>query len=278
MKQILFLCLMVLLSESAGYCAAVYFPPLKPTNSVPEQIQSYENTSANLETASNISYSRISEIEQSLFGKTYQGQNIAARLSRIEKNLFNKTYPNSTNLQRLDNVVSNYNQINKCPNISVNVLSKMERQVFNQAFPQYNIQRRLERLEQQILGATQQGDMSARYELLKTAARNYKPQNVLSPYEDSGFDGATVGSTRRRGLLGSLGSLGGTMTGFTPPINPYSAYGMNNNYSSNPYGYTTSPGYSTDGSYNSTGPFGTSRGYYSSNGSYGSGVGVTIID
>lgn len=287
MKRILILCLVLFLGETAAHSAAVYFPPLRPANVSNEALSSYENTSASLpaEQASAINYSRITEIEQSLYGKTYQGQNIANRLSRIERSLFNKSYPSSTNLQRLDNVVSNYNQINRYPNISTNVLSKLERQAFNQTYPQYNTQRRLERLEQQILGATQSGDVNARYELLKTAARNYHPQSYAASDTNSLLN-SMARNTTRRGMLGSLGGIGGiggmggVMTGFSPPINPYSAYGAGGNYSGyDPYSsMSSSPGYSTDGGYSSTGPFGFSRGYYSSNNSYGSGTGVTIID
>lgn len=280
MKRILILCLILFLSETAGYSAGVYFPPLKPINVSSDALNNYENTSARLpvEQASNITYSRITEIEQSLYGRTYQGQNIANRLTRIERSLFNKSYPSSTNLQRLDNVVSNYNQINRYPNISTNVLSKLERQIFSQSYPQYNTQRRLERLEQQILGATQSGDINARYELLKTAARNYRPQNYAASDSNSLLN-KMARNTVKRGILGSLGGIGGVMTGFSPPINPYQ-YGAGGNYSgySPDLGASSSPGYSIDGGYNSTGPFGFSRGYYSSNNSYGSGTGVTIID
>lgn len=281
MKRILILCLVLFLGETAVYSAAVYFPPLKPADVSNEALNSYQNTSASLpvEQASNINYSRITEIEQSLYGKTYQGQNIANRLSRIEQSLFNKSYPSATNLQRLDNVVSNYNQINRYPNISTNVLSKLERQAFNQAYPEYNPLRRIERLEQQILGATQSGDVNARYEFLKTAAKSYRPQNYART--DTGKALSSVAGTgTKRGLLGSLGGIGGVMTGFSPQIDPYSAYGSGGNYSGyNPYAcMSSSPGYSTDGGYSSTGPFGFSRGYYNSNNSYGSGTGVTIID
>lgn len=272
-----------LVFQMSGDCAAVYFPPLRPVTTANSPFQTYDNTSAALPVdTSGFNYSKIGEIEISLFGRTFQGQSIAVRLSRIEKSLFNRTYATSTNLQRLDNIISNYNQINRYPNISTNVLSRLERQVFNQSYPEYNTLRRLERLEQQMLGATQQGDINTRYELLKNAARNYNP-NYASPGVASLIPGA-AGSKAGRilnvlGGLGTLGNMGGVMTGFSPQIAPYSTYGYGNYSPANPYNsFNYSPGYSNDNGYNSSGIFGGSRGYSNSTGGFGSGASVTVID
>ncbi len=52
--------------------------------------------------------SRLSNIEMSVFGRNYNGQDINSRLNRLEKSVFNRTYPNSTFQQRIDNLVVNY--------------------------------------------------------------------------------------------------------------------------------------------------------------------------
>lgn len=266
------------MSGTCGKCDTTFFPPLRPVNTATEILQDLTGASANLPNQ-NANYSRLNEIEQSLYGRNFYGQNLTSRLSRIEKTLFNTTFPSSNNLQRIDNVISNYNQIVKYPNLSNNVLSKMERQIFNQAYPQYNAQKRLERLEQQILGATQSGDINTRYENLKVAARNYRPQeyyqNPVAPLNSSK-------AGRILGVLGGLGNMGGAMTGFTPPIGPYSGYGYNN-YGNviNPYTYNNAyNNYSNPGGFRSSQSMRSPFGFYDRTNEFSTntGTGVTILD
>lgn len=291
MRRVLFLCLFLLLSKTAGECATTLFPPLQPLVENNNSLRDYNNNLTNLPDAQqqqmpqpkNVStYKNISQIEQTIFGRSFENQNISSRLSRIEKSLFSTTYPSSSDSQRIDNIISNYNQINKYPNISQKDLSRLEARVLNQTFPQNSATRRIERLEEQMFGAAQSGDISARLETLKLAAKktttNQADYSIDDPFQQTGFKG--IGGNW--GNILSSRRLGGMMTGFTPPISPFStnnfAYnGLNgfnngfnnyNRYNRYPARYGTYPG-------NRSGT-GYQEGYGNSSGS--TGVGVTILD
>ncbi|MFA7659193.1 MAG: hypothetical protein WCY19_07150 [Candidatus Gastranaerophilaceae bacterium] len=266
MKRVLILCLFLILGETIGECAVTFFPPLQPVPG-PAEINNYGENLTSLNTplarSPKVNYPDIERVENSLFGRIFANQNISLRLSRIEKSLFTTTYPGSTISQRIDNIISNFNQINKNPNISQGELSRLESKVFRQNFPQNNPQRRIERLEQQVFGAVQSGDLGQRYEALKTASATYR-NNTQNSLSGNGW----------QGIIGSLGGspLGGTMTGFTPPINPYY-----NNYNN---GYNN--GYNNNNQYPNG--YGMYRGYRSNHGylddfqNFSSGTGVTILD
>lgn len=74
------------------------------TTSTPLKNNYYNNYSAD-----NYANSRLTDMEMSVFGRNYYGQNITTRLSRLEQAMFNRTYPNSTIEQRLDSLTANYN-------------------------------------------------------------------------------------------------------------------------------------------------------------------------
>lgn len=305
MKRTLMLCLFLIICETSGQCATPMFSPLQPLQPVgaTNSIQNYSSNVTSLPdpfarpvTTPNVNYSNINQIEQTLFGRMYANQDISARLSRIEKSLFTTTYPNATNDQRIDNIISNFNQINKYPNISTNALSKLESKVFSQSYPQYNPERRIERLEQQILGTVQSGDLNSRYEKLMAVAKTYSKNNQYDPNNI-----ATQG--RLKSLAANLGNSfwGGSMTGFTPqidsfpnnytdlggmdtsytgsytsynngPLNPYMGYSNGyNNYNGYPNPYARRYGGMSRGG-------GPGYGYYNGSRSYGSGTGVTILD
>ncbi|MDD3436234.1 MAG: hypothetical protein PHC64_03670 [Candidatus Gastranaerophilales bacterium] len=278
MKEKIILSLCLLLCGLSAECTTDLFPPLQPMHPLPpigsNSFQNYTNNMTALANPfapkTNINYPKVSQIEQKLFGKTYSNQDIAMRLSRIERSLFSTTYAHSTNEQRIDNIISNFNQINTYPNISQNVLSRMESRIFNQKYPENGSQRRIERLEQQIFGAVQSGNLEARYRALQLAAKNYN----RNPYNIDPLDMNTSGYATNRGwkgLAGNLGNslLGGTMTGFTPPINPFYGNGYTNgfnNYSNFPSGSGMYRGYRTN------------YGYLDDFSNFGSTTGVTILD
>lgn len=307
MKKALFLILCLFLVQAKGNCDNVVFPPLQPLRGMDNSID--DCTSNNVTTlsdpfvnsSSSVKYPDITKVELALFGRNFANQSLASRLSRIEKSMFSRTYQSSSELQRIDNIISNFNQINKYPNISQPGLNKMERQVFNQTFPQNNPQRRIERLEEQLFGAVQSGDLNARYEAVKMASKAYNKTSDYIPNNSYGTSGW-------KGLAAALGNslTGGYMTGFTPPITPYYGNGYNRynrfnglsnfvnpnrfNYS-NPYmraygsPYTTpfSPSYGYTSPYSSAGSYGsngTSTRHIEQNGftNYGSGASVTILD
>lgn len=277
MRRTLILCLLIL-GQTMGNCATTMFPPLQPIGG--ESIQNYSSNVTSLPdpfaTAPVLNETKLNQIEQALFGRSYSAQNIPQRLSRIEKTLFTTTYPNSTQSQRLDNIISNFNQLNKYPNISKNVLSKMEAQVLCQSFPQYSVERRIEKLEQEIFGAAQSGDLDSRYAALKIASKKFNKNNYAAadPYQ--------YGAAPQRGLRGIMSALGnsltgGSMTGFTPPISPYyNAYnsGFGNGFN-NSYGQSQDLYGGGSGIYRGVR---TNHGYSDSYQSFGSGTGVTILD
>lgn len=293
MKRTLILCLFLLIGEMSGNCASTIFPPLQPINGAEKT--DYGDNVANLSdpVANQLndiysSSAKLEKIERAIFGNSYTNQSIAARLSRLEKSLFSTTYPKSTNTQRIDNIISNFNQINKYPNISANELSKIEATVLHKTYTRNNPEQRIERLEQELLGAIQSGDLKTRYDILKTAASTYNsnPYNQNMDVPDMNYP-APVATRGWKGLARGL-RLGGSMTGFTPPINPFdnysSSYG-NNGYNrfSNPLGNQYGSSYPAFPSAYSSG-YGTNRGTYGNRGYYnamqsgGTGMGVTILD
>lgn len=277
MKRVLFiLCLMLTVGESSVN-SATFFPPIQPIGTA-LPVENYSNsiTSAAdpFATPNNFNVSAVNRIEQSLFGRSFASQNVASRLSRIEKSMFNATYPTAPVTQRLDNIISNYNQLNKYPNISRNTLSKLESKVFSQTFPQNATERRVERLEEQVFGAVQSGDMIARYKNLIAATKSFNADNVINSYFPVPARGPKL-----RNFLGNFGNMGGSMTGCTPPIDTYSDYGGNNTAAFNsPFaGFGMGGGSGIYRGYgNNNGPFGYSYGESFNN--YGSGAGVHILD
>lgn len=269
MRRVLVLCFVLFLSKTGAECASNIFAPLPPL----EESGGMQNYSSNTGGPQNpfisparTNDSEITQIEQSLFGRTFVAQSISARLSRIEKTLFTTTYPNSTNSQRIDNIILNFNQLNKYSNISKKVLSRIELKVLSQDYPQNSPERRIERLEQQIFGAIQSGDIDSRYQALVLAARTYRQNN--QDYSSS------APQTGWKNIAQNISDSfsGGTMTGFTPPINPYyNNYNdnyntYNNRYNSYPSGHGSYQGYRSN------------HGYYDNFHDYSSGTGVTILD
>lgn len=285
MKRVLFVLCFVITTNGLKADSVPFFPPLQPIGNNVAPITDYNNniTSAAdpFAIAKDFNVAAVNRIEQSLFGRSFGNQNVASRLSRIEKSMFNATYPTAPATQRLDNIISNFNQLNKYPNISRNTLSKLESKVFSQTFPQNGTERRVERLEEQVFGAVQSGDMVARYKNLIAATKNFNADNVISSYFPTPARGPKL-----RNVLGNFGNtmMGGNMTGCTPPIDTYSGYGGNNTAAFNNSSFNSpfagfGPG-SGSGIYrgygSNNGPFGYSYGESFNN--YGSGAGVHILD
>ena len=138
-----------------------------------------------------------------------------------------------------------------------NKLNRLERKIFNRSFNEDSIENRIVRLEEQIFGTIQSGDLVARYNILQKAVpryRSYTSQSV-DPYC------VAPNATNWRGLAGSLGnffnnSFMGYPTGITPPIMP-----MYNTYTPDFY----------------RGNF-SNRGWDIQNNNYGAGSKVHILD
>lgn len=268
MKRILALCLVLSFSAVPTKAATTFFPPLQPIQT-PYSVQNYNanalgslsNPLGSAPNQSYTNYANLDKVEATLFGQNYSNQNIAIRLSRIEKSLFTTTYPNSSYEQRIDNIISNFNQITKYPNISNSELSNIESKIFRRNYSQNGAELRIERLEQQIFGAVQSGDIESRFTAVKAAAANYNKNNYQSPTSQGGWKG--IASALGNSLLGG-GMYGGSMTGFTPPVDPF--FDDNNSYNNYPSGSGIYRGYRSN------------HGYVDDFQNFSSRSGVTILD
>lgn len=169
-----------------------------------------------------VKYPKISQIEKAVFGKSFENRDIVDRVGGLEKRIFSATYPNLSLSQRVDNIVVNYNQMHDFNNISKNALSNMERKVFSRNYAQDNTESRVGRLEEQVFGTMRGGDIETRFNTLKTAVNNYN----VNP---NNYPACTANmQSGRRGFLGGLANMlvggGGTMTGFSPQLDPYNDF------------------------------------------------------
>lgn len=212
--------------------------------------------SNNIVSSNNIYFKQISAVERSIYGKSFDNQNVNARLNRLEYSVFNRTYPNMSYEQRVNNLIMNYNNSVMPKNISFSDIARLERRVLNRTFANETPQTRISRLEQQVFGAAQAGDISDRIGLLRDATKSYTTQTAAYPCYSPGVQ-------MGRGWKGALGSLGNMMmyggmpTGFTPQIDPnYMDY--------------MDPGYQRGVTSN--------RGWGYNNYNSGSGSRVTILD
>lgn len=273
MKRAIIILLLLLFGEMQGKCDTEFYPqeqlPEMQNYNEPNQVDSNENSNftslGNYSNVNNTGNTNLTKIEYTLFGSSFENQNIGLRLERIEKSLFNKTYPKAPLGQRIDTIISNFNQINKTPNISRNDLSRLEAKAFSQNFAQLSPEKRVERLEEKMFGAAQSGDLKTRLENLKTASKYNNGQSVNNILP--------VGKTGWRGVASNIGNAfnGGTMTGFTPPIGTFSNYGYGT-----PYMNIGGGNYGMNGGYSTRGP-GMLR-EYNGFSNVGTGAGVTILN
>lgn len=151
-------------------------------------------------------------------------------------------------------------------------LESMEKQIFSQTFEYDLVKNRIERLEQKVFGAMQNGTLEERFIVLKSAVKNYKaynpngyvPQSAYNQYRPPVFTG-TAGSSWKNMLLGNFrNQFAGMPTGFTPAMDP--AY---MDYFEAERAMMDS-GQSVD--------YRTNHGYHRSNVSRGAQTGVTILD
>lgn len=192
----------------------------------------------------NENYPKITQIEFNLFKRTYEKESIYNRLSRIEKRIFRRDFGSMPLATRVDNILANIDP-GVMYNISTRELARLEAKVLGRTYPNDDTDSRITRLEKEMLGAMQGGNLSERFNTVKTAAKHYNsfpeivqsqsvyPQyNNMSPYNTT--NRSWSGSNINRGMGGFvqnlLGSLfgnfsSGSLTGFTPPIyDPYNPY------------------------------------------------------
>ncbi len=98
-------------------------------------------------------------------------------------------------------------------------LNRLEKKVFNRTFEDDLVENRISRLEEQIFGTIQSGNLNNRYLVLQKAVPRYISQAYNSDYSPS-----CNMNSGWRGLAGSLGNLFnmgymGYPTGMSPQIN-----------------------------------------------------------
>lgn len=243
------------------------------------------------------SYPKVSQVENILFKQSFDNEDIYYRLNRIEQKMFKKTNTNLSLAERLDYVISRIDPA-QMYNIPLDGLAKAEYKIFNRQYPNDDLETRIIRLEKEMLGAMQSGNLDERYEVVASAAKHYN----AFPYTDQqpfGQQPYTYGNTMANGtsnavpsstggvkgvfqnILGAM--IGGTLTGYTPPMynNPQnynSSYYQNSNY---PNSYYPSNNWSQNLIPQNSAGFNnymqSNRGYYNSNRDYGSGSGVHVL-
>lgn len=102
-------------------------------------------------------------------------------------------------------------------NFSGKDLTNIEKQIFGRSFPRENPELRIKRLETNLLGATQSGNLDTRFQTLLTTAYHYNENANIYPFatqQNSGF-----GNSIKK-VFNTITNTG-YMTGYTPPITPY---------------------------------------------------------
>lgn len=242
MKQVYLILCLVFICVSAEARVIDYakdgFPPLQPKRTVVNRLA--DNSSYN-----NLNYNKVTQAERTILGQTYENQHIGVRLNRLERSVFNRTYPQMSYEQRMNNIIVNYKNNNVSNNPSVKNLSKLERKIFKRTYDNDLTENRIARLEEQVMGTIQSGDLNSRYSMLTKAVPRYNKNTFttvtpLTPY--CGMPPVRMGSGWR-GLAGSLGNFfNSRFVGYPTGISPqmYSPY-INNygpDYQRGTYGNT----------------------------------------
>ena len=201
-------------------------------------------------------YPKITQAEQQLFGRSYTNEDITNRLSRLENKLYGKELDYLSLSERTDNISRNIG-MNEYSTISQNELAQMEQRIFMKIYPNDDSQMRITRLEKEIFGAMQAGDLDERFNTLKSATQYYNafPPNLANqipyysnPYHES-FQPTKV---TLPSILKTIGSFfcPPSLTGYSPnivyPNNiPYNSFdpffdtsrGINRSFSSPGFSY-----------------------------------------
>lgn len=213
-----FMCLILLSSTLDGkaFTVTTYTP------------NNYVVNNSNSET-----YPKISQIEHSLFNRSYENENIYNRLSRLERKIFRKSFKHLTLAQRLDNLNNTISQQNSITSIPIRELNSLENKVFGRTYNNEPIEYRLNRIEEAVLGTIQAGPLEMRYHQIRRAIlhNNY-----------TALDNYSYQNTNKNGFLGNLvNTLSNyftpSLTGFTPQVYDNYIPPYNNGYTYRNYGY-----------------------------------------
>jgi len=219
-RQILFAIIVFLFSSGITNAASkVKLAPLLPYN----PYNPYAETSAIREDA-DTDYPKINLAEKKIFGKTYANEDITTRLSRLENKLFGNNYQYMSLSERTDNINQKIG-IGEFSNVSPRELSKMEQKIFMETYPNDDIDMRITRLEKEIFGAVQGGEIEERFDTLKNAAKYYNtyPQNFSNQkfyYSAPSYTAAVPAKITIPSIIRNLGSFfsQGALTGYSPNI------------------------------------------------------------
>lgn len=295
MKKILFISLLLISVNYSIYASAKTITTITPLQP-PAAYGNYPNCSYD-------SYPKVGQLEQTIFNTTFANEDIYSRLNRIETKIFRRTNSNIDLSQRVD-VITQAIEPSAMYNIPLDNLARIEYKLFNRSYVNDDVETRIIRLEKEMLGAMQQGELDERYQVIAEASKHYNafpPDNYIGnqpfqsfssnsrPYQSyqnqylaSNNFGAQKGIFRN--LISALtgGVLGGgTLTGFTPPItDPYGSYcsapymnNMNNSYAPNNWMQNLFPGSSSG--FNDA--MQTNTGYSNFTKNTGSGSGVHVL-
>ena len=160
---------------------------------------------------------------------------------------------------RMENIISRVG-FDRYADISQRELAIMEQRIFMKTYPKDSVEMRIVRLEKEIFGAMQGGDLNTRYDVLRTATKYYnayphKLSNQIPYYSNPYYESVQPPSKTPRSIIKGLGNFlfsPGTLTGYSPAIpdytyiapnyslpygNPYNiVYSNNYNYLSPPNG------------------------------------------
>ena len=243
--------LFLLSSDFANASPKVKMQPLLPYN----PYSPYESTSTTREDA-DTDYPKINLAEKQIFGRTYQNEDITSRLSRIESKLFGTSYKYMSLAERTDNISQKIG-IGEFLNISPRELSSMEQRIFLKTYPQDDAEMRITRLEKEIFGAMQGGNIQERFETLQSATKYYnafppKLSNQIPYYSNPYYEATIPSKITLPSILKNLGSFFASpqLTGYSPNIvypstSPYNSYdsfptssrGMQNHFSHPGFSY-----------------------------------------
>jgi len=136
-------------------------------------------------------YPKITQLETYMFKRTYERENIYKRLSRLEYKIFNTEFPNMPLASRVENILTNVDS-GIMFNISEKELAKIEFKTFGRNFPNDDTESRITRLEKEILGAMQGGNLRERFDTIQTASKHYntypeiiQTQNAYQAYHNN---------------------------------------------------------------------------------------------
>lgn len=266
-KKILILCFLL----STAYPAHAYkvktFQPLTP----PQLQRMNQLNNPYQQTGLNENYPKITQLELNMFKRSFEKENIYSRLTRLENRVFRRSFSGMPLATRVDNLLANIDS-GLMYGITNKELAKLEMKVLGRAYQNDDTESRITRLEKEMLGAMQGGNLKQRYETVRLASKHYNSypeiaqSQTVYPQQQAGYgyypQYSPYGNSNRRmyktnngvsGILQNIagrifGDIGtGTLTGYTPPIydqyNQYNQYGINPGFGQQDYAVGNTGGY-----------------------------------